>query len=129
MKPSFYATGRRKEAVARVWIFPGQKGFTINGEASMKYLNRANLQMIVEQPLKAVNLLNQVRIRARVQGGGTSGQAGAIRLGIARALSSYNEELHPTLRRGGFVTRDSRKKERKKVGRKGARKSFQYTKR
>ena len=129
MKPSFYATGRRKEAVARVWIFPGQKGFTINGEASMKYLNRANLQMIVEQPLKAVNLLNQVRIRARVQGGGTSGQAGAIRLGIARALSSYNEELHPTLRRGGFVTRDSRRKERKKVGRKGARKSFQYTKR
>ncbi|HQB94406.1 MAG TPA: 30S ribosomal protein S9, partial [Candidatus Omnitrophota bacterium] len=81
-----YATGRRKSAIARVWIFPGQKGFKINGQDSDKYLKRANLQMVVEQPLKAVNLLGQVRIRARVEGGGTAGQAGAVRLGIARAL-------------------------------------------
>jgi small subunit ribosomal protein S9 len=126
---SIYATGRRKSAIARVWLFPGQKGFTVNGQDSDKYLKRANLQMIVEQPLKAMNLLGQVRIRARVEGGGTAGQAGAIRLGIARALLGLNAESRSPLRKGGYLTRDPREKERKKAGRKGARRRFQYTKR
>lgn len=126
---SIYATGRRKSAIARVWLFPGQKGFTVNGQISDKYLKRANLQMIVEQPLKAMNLLGQVRIRARVEGGGTAGQAGAIRLGIARALLGLNAESRSPLRKGGYLTRDPREKERKKAGRKGARRRFQYTKR
>ena len=126
---SFYATGRRKSAIARVWVFPGQKGFCINGEDSAKYLKRANLQMLVDQPLKSANLLGQVRIRARVEGGGVAGQAGAIRLGIARALVKINPEMRPTMRKGGFMTRDPREKERKKPGRKGARRSFQFTKR
>ena len=124
-----YATGRRKSAIARVWIFPGQKGFKINGQDSDKYLKRANLQMVVEQPLKAVNLLGQVRIRARVDGGGPAGQAGAVRLGIARALLELNADSRSTLRQGGYLTRDPREKERKKAGRKGARRRFQYTKR
>lgn len=124
-----YATGRRKSAIARVWIFPGQKGFIVNGEDSDKYLKRANLQMIVEQPLKSVNMLGQVRVRARVEGGGTAGQAGAIRLGIARALLKINPDNRTLLRQGGYLTRDPREKERKKAGRKGARRRFQYTKR
>ena len=124
-----YATGRRKTAIARVWLFPGQKGFIVNGEDSDKYLKRANLQMLVEQPLKLTNMLGQVRIRARVEGGGTAGQAGAIRLGIARALLKINPESRSALRQGGYLTRDPREKERKKPGRKGARRRFQYTKR
>ena len=126
---SFYATGRRKEAIARVWIFPGQKGISINGEESLQYLKRLNLQTIVEQPLKATQLSDRFRIRVRVHGGGIAGQAGAVRLGIARALCSYDEKLRSVLRQNGFMTRDPREKERKKTGRKGARRSFQYTKR
>lgn len=126
---SFYATGRRKSAVARVWLFPGQKGFVVNGQDSEKYLKRSNLQMLVEQPLKSANLLGQVRIRARVEGGGVAGQAGAIRLGIARAIVGLNPEMRSTMRKGRFMTRDPREKERKKPGRKGARRSFQFTKR
>jgi small subunit ribosomal protein S9 len=126
---AFYATGRRKESVARVWIFPGQKGISVNGQEVMAYLKRANLQVIVEQPLKATQNADRFRVRARVHGGGLAGQAGAIRLGIARALCSYDEKLRSTLRQNGFMTRDPREKERKKTGRKGARKSFQYTKR
>lgn len=126
---AIYATGRRKCAIARVWIFPGQKGFIVNGQDSDKYLKRANLQMLVEQPLKAVNMLGQIRIRARVEGGGTAGQADAVRLGIARALLKLNPEHRSALRQGGHLTRDPREKERKKPGRKGARRRFQYTKR
>ncbi len=126
---SVYATGRRKSAIARVWIFPGQKGFTVNGQDSEKYLKRANLQMLVDQPLKTANLHGQVRVRARVEGGGVAGQAGAIRLGIARALVNFNPEMRSAMRKGGFMTRDPREKERKKPGRKGARRSFQFTKR
>ncbi|MBI3317431.1 MAG: 30S ribosomal protein S9 [Candidatus Omnitrophica bacterium] len=126
---SFYATGRRKQAIARVWIFPGQKGFSINGREVPKYLQRANLQMLVEQPLKMAQAEDKFRIRARVTGGGLAGQAGAVSLGIARALLKFDENLRSTLRRGGFLTRDPREKERKKFGRKGARRSFQYTKR
>ena len=128
-KPVFYATGRRKEAIARVWIFPGEKGMTVNGASLAGYLKRANLQVLVEQPLKATQMMDQFRIRTKVAGGGLAGQAGAIRLGIARALVRYDEKLKPALRKHGFLTRDPRAKERKKPGRKGARKSFQYTKR
>lgn len=124
-----YGTGRRKESIARVWIFHGQKGISINDAESFDYLKRPNLQMLVEQPLKATQLLDQFRVRANVHGGGIAGQAGAVRLGIARALLSYDEKLRSTLRQGGFLTRDPRAKERKKFGRKGARRSFQYTKR
>lgn len=129
MAEVIYATGRRKESIARVWLFPGEKGFTINGQDSAKYLKRANLQMIVEQPLKAAKPKEDVRIRARVEGGGISGQAGAVRLGISRALVKLDERSKPTLRRGGFLTRDPRQKERKKYGQKGARRGFQFTKR
>ncbi len=127
--PSIYATGRRKQAIARVWLFPNQKGILVNSQELGQYLKRANLQVLVEQPLKDTQLLEQFRVRAEVCGGGLAGQAGAIRLGIARALLQYDEKLRSVLRRGGYLTRDPRKKERKKPGRKGARKSFQYTKR
>ncbi len=126
---SYYATGRRKGAIARVWIFPGQKGILVNREEVGAYLKRMNLQMIVEQPLKTTQLMEQFQVRAFVHGGGIAGQAGAIRLGIARALVAYDEKLRSSLRAGGFMTRDPREKERKKCGRKGARKRFQYTKR
>ena len=126
---SYYATGRRKESVARVWLFPGQTGITINGKESASYLNRATLQMIVEQPLKTTQSLEQFRVKAHVHGGGIAGQAGAVRLGIARALCVFDEKLRSSLRQGGFMTRDPREKERKKPGRKSARRSFQYTKR
>jgi small subunit ribosomal protein S9 len=125
----FYATGRRKSAVARVWVFPGQKGFTINGKEPLQYLKRSDLQVMVEQPLKAIRLASQFRVRANVHGGGLVGQAGAVRLGISRALVQFDEKLRSRLRHEGFLTRDSREKERKKFGRKGARRSFQYTKR
>ncbi len=129
MAEVIYATGRRKSSIARVWIFPGEKGFTINGEESSKYLKRANLQMVVDQPIQAVSPKEVLRIRARVEGGGIAGQAGAVRLGISRALVKLNEKFQPTLRKGGFLTRDPRQKERKKYGKKGARRGFQFTKR
>ncbi|MCM8775492.1 MAG: 30S ribosomal protein S9 [Candidatus Omnitrophica bacterium] len=126
---SFYATGRRKSSIARIWLFHGQTGFTVNGRTLDEYLQRQNLKMLVEQPFKATRLTEQFRVRAKVHGGGLAGQAGAIRLGIARALVEFDEALRPVLRQGGFLTRDPREKERKKFGRKGARRSFQYTKR
>lgn len=126
---SYYATGRRKTAIARVWLFNGQKGISINGQEASDYLKRSNLRMIVEAPLKTANMAEQFRVKAKVNGGGIAGQAGAISLGIARALLKVDENLRKTLRQGGFLTRDPRAKERKKPGRKGARKSFQYTKR
>ena len=126
---NFYATGRRKRSIARVWIFPGQKGIAINGQDAGEYLQRINLRVIVEQPLKAAQLMDQLRVRARVHGGGKAGQAGAVRMGIARALSLYEGKFHSLMRQSGFLTRDPREKERKKCGRKGARRRFQYTKR
>lgn len=125
----FYATGRRKSAVARVWLTQGQKGAVINGQTPINYLKRIDLQNFIERPLKETELLEKFRIKATVAGGGLSGQADAIRLGIARALVQFNEKLRPTMRKGGYLTRDPREKERKKTGRKGARKRFQYTKR
>lgn len=126
---AFRATGRRKSAIARVWLFHGQKGYSVNGRDLISYLSRENLKVLVEQPLTSTRLADQFRVRARVHGGGKAGQAGALQLGIARALLQYDEKLRPELRKGGFLTRDPRKKERKKFGRKGARKRFQYTKR
>lgn len=128
-EPSFYATGRRKRAVARVYLVRGQKGFTVNGQNVADYLKRANLTMLAESPLKAAQVQEQFRVRADVVGGGLAGQAGALSLGIARALVRFDEKLHSLMRQGGFLTRDPREKERKKFGRKGARKRFQYTKR
>ena len=128
-KKYFYATGRRKGAIARTWLFPGQTGMSINGKAPADYLRRSTLEMIVDQPLKKADLVGKFRIRVRVQGGGIAGQAGAIRLGISRALCLYDEKLRSALRGAGYMTRDPREKERKKFGRKGARRSFQYTKR
>lgn len=128
-KAVFYGTGRRKCAIARVWLFPNQKGFTVNGQGLMDYLKRENLKVMVEEPLVKARLSDRVRVRARVRGGGLAGQAGAIRLGVARALLQYDAGLRPLMRQEGFLTRDPREKERKKFGRKGARRSFQYTKR
>lgn len=126
---SYYGTGRRKSAIAKVWLFPGQKGFTINGVEVPAYLQRKSLQLLAERPLYTVNLFDRFRVRAKVAGGGTAGQADAVSLGVARALVLYDEKLRPALRQGGFLTRDPREKERKKYGRKGARRRFQYTKR
>ncbi|MSR77886.1 MAG: 30S ribosomal protein S9 [Candidatus Omnitrophica bacterium] len=126
---NFYATGRRKSATARVWIFKGQKGFKVNGLDYPKFFPRLDLQIIVEQPFKETNTIGKFRVRAKVKGGGVAGQAGAVRLGIARALLVSDPGCKEILRRNGFLTRDPREKERKKPGRKGARRSFQYTKR
>ena len=128
-KGIFYATGRRKESVARVWLEEGEKGFVVNGKKLEEYMKREGLRMVVRQPLEATHATGRFRIRATVNGGGESGQAGAIRHGIARALVKFDATLRPVLRRGGFLTRDPRMKERKKFGRKGARRGFQFTKR
>jgi small subunit ribosomal protein S9 len=126
---TYYATGRRKTSIARVWLVPGEKGITINGQESMAYLRRGNLQMIIEQPLHTTQMSEKFQVKAKVHGGGIAGQAGAIRLGIARALMTYDQALKSPLRQAGYMTRDPREKERKKPGHKGARKRFQYTKR
>lgn len=125
----FYATGRRKNAVARVWLKEGKTGFQVNGRSFDDYVQRENLRALVRQPLEATKTEEKFLIEAKVSGGGTAGQAGAIRHGIARALVASDERLRSLLRKGGFLTRDPRKKERKKFGQKGARKRFQYTKR
>ena len=126
---AFYGTGRRKSAIAKVWLSKGKQAMQINGRTAMGYLQNEQLCTIVNQPLKASNALDQFRVKISVVGGGLTGQAGAIRMGIARALLKYDEKLRSTLRQGGYLTRDPREKERKKPGRKGARRSFQYTKR
>lgn len=129
-KTVLYATGRRKASIARVWLHHGKKGMSINGQESQDYLKRDSLQMMIESPLKEANLLEEFRINAKVHGGGIAGQAGAIRLGISRALVEHDEQLRKVLRRAGtYLTRDPREKERKKYGRRGARRSFQFTKR
>ena len=127
---SYYATGRRKEAVARVWLkTDGEKTIIVNDTPLEKFFTRETSKMIVNQPLELTNLVGHFQINATVSGGGPTGQAGALRLGIARALTQFNAELRSALRRSGFLTRDPREKERKKFGRRGARRSFQYTKR
>ncbi|MBU1708275.1 30S ribosomal protein S9 [bacterium] len=130
MKESaFYATGRRKSAIARVWIAPGEGKWSINGQELLGYFKREVLKMIIEQPFLVTETLDKFNVRATVVGGGLSGQAGAVRLGIARALMLTDPELRSKLREYGLVTRDPREKERKKYGQPGARKRFQYSKR
>ncbi len=123
------ARGRRKSATANVKLFPGSGEITINGWPILDYLKRETLVMIVEQPLAVTETSGQYNIVASAKGGGLSGQAGAVRLGIARSLLSLNEDLKKPLREAGLLTRDAREVERKKPGRPGARKRFQFSKR
>jgi small subunit ribosomal protein S9 len=124
-----YATGKRKDAVARVWVKPGPGKITVNGKEHEAYFARPVLQMILKQPLMLVNRANQYDVICTVSGGGLSGQAGAVRHGLSKALTYYEPELRPTLKKAGFLTRDSRVVERKKFGRAKARRSFQFSKR
>jgi len=124
-----YATGKRKNAVARVWLKPGVGKITVNTKDFEQYFARPVLRMLLKQPLQAANRLDQFDIMATVAGGGLSGQAGAVRHGISKALTFYEPELRPVLKKGGFLTRDSRVVERKKYGRAKARRSFQFSKR
>ncbi|MCL6518649.1 MAG: 30S ribosomal protein S9 [Armatimonadota bacterium] len=125
----YYATGHRKNATAKVWLTPGEGIITINGRPAAEYLGRKTLEMIIRQPLEAVDVAGKYNVIAHVLGGGISGQAGAIRHGISKALVVADPELRPLLRRMGFLTRDPRVKERKKYGRKRARRGFQFSKR
>ncbi len=124
-----YGTGRRKSAIARVWLTPGEGKISINGREVKEYLGRPVLEILVKSPLVHLDMVNRFDIKATAKGGGIAGQAGAIRLGISRALVSMDEELRKELRAGGYLTRDPRVKESKKYGRKKARRGFQFVKR
>jgi small subunit ribosomal protein S9 len=126
---NWYATGRRKESVARVWITPGEGNIVINERTMDDYFGRETSKMVVVQPLELVEQKGKIDVRVNVVGGGLSGQAGAIRHGITRALMEYNPEFRPVLKKAGLVTRDARAVERKKYGQPGARKRFQFSKR
>ena len=128
-KIMFYGTGRRKSSIARVRLVEGKGAITINGKNIDEYLGTDTLKVIVRQPLTATNTTDKYDVICKVQGGGFTGQAGAIRLGIARALLEANNEYRPTLKSAGFLTRDPRMKERKKYGLKKARKAPQFSKR
>ena len=125
----YYGTGRRKSSVARVRVYPGTGKITINDRDIDNYFGLETLKLIVRQPLAETNLLGKFDINVTVLGGGFTGQAGAIRLGIARALLKFDAELRPALKKAGFLTRDPRMKERKKYGLKGARRAPQFSKR
>ncbi len=125
----YYGTGRRKTASARVWLMPGSGKITINGREASEYLRRLALERIVQQPFRLLGIEGQFDVKATVRGGGISGQAGAIRHGIARALLQVNPEYRAVLKQNGLLTRDPRMKERKKYGRHGARRGFQFVKR
>ncbi len=125
----FYSTGRRKSSAARVYLKPGKGAITVNRRPLDVYFGRETSRMVVRQPLETVDMLERFDIDISVRGGGNSGQAGAIRHGITRALIQYDEAMRPPLRRAGFVTRDAREVERKKVGLHKARKRPQYSKR
>ena len=124
-----YATGRRKSSTARVFLTTGNGAITVNARSIDNYFGRETARMLVRQPLVAVNMADKIDIAVTVSGGGDTGQAGAIRHGIARALTVYDETLRSALRKGGFLTRDAREVERKKVGLHKARKRPQYSKR
>jgi small subunit ribosomal protein S9 len=124
-----YATGKRKDAVARVWIKPGPGTIVVNDKPVDTYFARPVLRMILQQPLQIANRSGQYDIVVTVHGGGLSGQAGAVRHGLAKALTYYEPELRPALKKEGFLTRDPRVVERKKYGKKKARRSFQFSKR
>jgi small subunit ribosomal protein S9 len=125
----FYATGRRKEATARVFLRPGSGAITVNHRAFDNYFPTEAVRVQVQVPLALTETTSQFDVVATVSGGGVTGQAGALRLGIARALCAFNAELRPTLKKDGLLTRDARAKERKKYGLAGARKRFQFSKR
>jgi small subunit ribosomal protein S9 len=124
-----YATGKRKNAVARVWIKPGSGKVSVNGRALEVYFARPVLRMLMQQPLGVAKRVGQYDITVTVAGGGLSGQAGAVRHGLAKALTYYEPDLRPALKKEGFLTRDSRVVERKKYGKRKARRSFQFSKR
>jgi len=125
----FYGTGRRKTSIARVWIRPGSGRISVNARAFEDYFPRETLRMIITQPLQVTNTVGQFDVIATVGGGGPSGQAGAVRHGIARALARFDEKFRLPLKKAGLLTRDPRMRERKKYGQPGARKRFQYSKR
>ena len=124
-----YATGRRKNAIARVWVKPGKGEITVNGKRVTQYFARPVLRMLITQPFLVTDRYNQFDVVCTCNGGGLSGQAGAVRHGISRALTHYEPELRPVLKLAGFLTRDSRVVERKKYGKAKARRSFQFSKR
>lgn len=127
---TYYATGHRKNATAKVWLLPNGTGsIIVNGKELPDYVQRRSLELIVMQPFQITETVGQFDIKAKVLGGGISGQAGALRHGISKALIVADPELRPPLRRGGYLTRDPRVKERKKYGRKRARRGFQFSKR
>ena len=128
-KDRSYATGKRKNSIARVWLKKGEGKISINGKSLDKYFTRPVLQMIVNQPLETIQSTGTYDIMATVSGGGLSGQAGAIRHGISKALTFYDSELRPVLKKVAFLTRDSRVVERKKAGLAKARRSYQFSKR
>ena len=128
-KPYFYGTGRRKKSVARVRLYPGTGVVTINGRDISDYFGLETMKLIVNQPFNVTDTVGKFDIVANVNGGGFSGQAGAIRHGVARALLSVDENYKPLLKKAGFLTRDPRMKERKKYGLKGARRAPQFSKR
>jgi len=125
----FYGTGRRKESVARVFLKAGTGQFTVNGRTVKSYFPNHAWEHDATEPLKFTSLTDQVDVVVTAKGGGVGGQSGAVRMGLSRAIIKFNPELQPPLRKNGFLTRDSRMKERKKYGQKGARKRFQFTKR
>lgn len=124
-----YGTGRRKSSIARVWLVPGKGSIKINKRTLDNYFGRKSLSTVVEKPLELVNKKNELDVFAKVEGGGITGQAGAIQHGIARALLQYDPTLRLILKKEGLLTRDARMKERKKYGQKGARARFQFSKR
>jgi len=129
MQQQYYGTGRRKTSAARVFMRPGSGNIVVNGRPVDEYFGRETARMILRQPLEKLELNDRFDFHVTVEGGGGSGQAGAIRMGVARALVSYDEELRSQLRQGGFLTRDDREVERKKVGLRKARRATQYSKR
>ena len=124
-----WTTGRRKDAIARVRLIPGSGKIIVNGSSMDKYFSRETDRILVKQPLEATEMLEKFDILANLTGGGKTGQAGALRLGISRALATFDESVRLSLKKDGFLRRDPRMKERKKYGQKGARKRFQWTKR
>ena len=125
----FYATGKRKSSIARVWLQPGSGNITVNCLPLDDYFGRAILKMVIDQPLELTDSVGKFDISVNVCGGGHTGQAGAIKHGISKALIEYSADLRPVLKKAGFLTRDSRVKERKKYGRRAARARFQFSKR
>jgi small subunit ribosomal protein S9 len=126
---SFYGTGKRKSSIARVWLKPGAGAITVNNKTLEDYFGRETSKMVVKQPLELTENIDKFDIFVTVKGGGDSGQAGAIKHGITKALLIFDAELRGPLKKAGFITRDSRIKERKKYGKKAARASFQFSKR